>query len=78
MELTGWVYSFIFALSYREPKKMSRNGAKFRDRAWDKYGIVSVREMTCDERPHIKYYSSLIILLELIDVRLLLLTLNDA
>ena len=57
---------------------MSRNGAKFRDRASDKYGIVSVREMTCDERPHIKYYSSLKILLELIDVRLLLLTLNDA
>ena len=37
-----------------------------------------MREMTCDERPHIKYYSSLKILLELIDVRLLLLTLNDA
>ena len=67
MKLTGWVYSQefdkIFALSYRE-LKMSRN--------------VSVREMTCDEWPHIKYYSSLIILLELTDVRLLLLTLNDA
>ena len=37
-----------------------------------------MREMTCDERPHIKYYSSLKILLDLIDVRLLLLTLNDA
>ena len=30
--------------------------------------------MTCDEWPHIKYFGSLIILLELIDVSLLLLT----
>ena len=37
-----------------------------------------MRGMTSDEWPHIKYFGSLIILLELIDVRLLLLTLNDA
>ena len=37
-----------------------------------------MRGMTCDEWPHIKYFGSLIILLELIDVSLLILTLNDA
>ena len=73
VELTGLAYSQefdnIFALSCREPK--------FRDRAWDRYGIVSVREMTRDERPHIKYFGSLIYWSR-IDFRLLLLTLNDA
>ena len=37
-----------------------------------------MRGMTSDEWPHIKYFGSLIILLEPIDVSLLLLTLNDA
>ena len=37
-----------------------------------------MKGMTCDEWPHIKYFGSLIILLELIDVSLLILTLNDA
>ena len=35
-----------------------------------------MREMTCEERPNIKYFGSLIILLELIDVSLLILTLK--
>ena len=82
VELTGLAYSkefdSIFVLSCREPK-ISPNDAKFRDRAWDKYGIVSMRGMRSEEWPHIKYFGSLIILLELIDVSLLLvLTLNDA
>ena len=81
VELTGLAYSRefdnIFALSCREPKMMSRNAAKFRDRA-NRYGIVSMREMTCDEWPHIKKFGRLIISLEQIDVSLLLLTLNDA
>ena len=37
-----------------------------------------MRGMTLDERSHIKYFGTLIILLKLIDVSLLLLTLNDA
>ena len=57
---------------------MSRNDAKFLYCARDKYGIVSVRGMTCDEWPHIKYFGILITLLELNDVILLILTLNDA
>ena len=57
---------------------MAGNDAKFRDRTRDKYGIVLMRRITCDEWPHIKYFSSLIILLELIDVSQLILTLNDA
>ena len=56
---------------------MSRNDAKFLYCARDKYGIVSVRGMTCDEWPHIKYFSILITLLELNDESLLILTLND-
>ena len=58
---------------------MSRNDAKFLDRARDEYGIVSMRGMTCfHEWPHIKYFGILITLLELNDVSLLILTLNDA
>ena len=37
-----------------------------------------MRGMTWDEWQHIKYFGSLIISLELIDVSLLILTFNDA
>lgn len=49
---------------------MLRNDAKFSDSARDKYGIVSLRGMTCHEWLKINYFGSLIILLKLIDVRL--------
>ena len=37
-----------------------------------------MRGMTCDKWQHITYFASLMILLELNDVSLLILTLNDA
>ena len=36
-----------------------------------------MRGMICDEWPHVKYFGSLIVLLQLIDVSLLILTFND-
>ena len=81
VELTGLAYILamsltIFLASVVESQR--RCHAKFRDRAWDKKGIVSVRRMACSEWPHVKYFGSLIILSELIDVSLVILTLNDA
>ena len=44
VELTGLAYSQefhnIFALSCREPKEVSRNDTKFRDRTWDMSGHI--------------------------------------
>ena len=39
---------------------MLRNDTKFHDSIRNKYEIVSMRGMTCDEWPHIKYFGSLI------------------
>ena len=81
VELTGLAYILamsltIFLASVVESQR--RCHAKFRDRAWDKKEIVSMRRMACSEWPHVKYFGSLIILSELIDVSLVILTLNDA
>ena len=81
VELTGLAYILamsltIFLASVVESQR--RCHVKFRDRAWDKKGIVSMRRMACSEWPHVKYFGSLIILSELIDVSLVILTLNDA
>ena len=49
VELMGLAYSQefdnIFALSCWELKEMSHSDAKFHDRAWDEYEIVSMAEM---------------------------------
>ena len=57
---------------------MSCNDRQFRDRAWDEYGIVSVGEMRMGWVAMYKVFRPFDNFLELVDISLLLLTLNDA
>ena len=58
---------------------MSCNDEKFRDRAWDEYGIVSMGEMRMGWVATYKVFWQFDnFLLELVDISLFLVTLNDA